>query len=257
VTRPESGTSGELNSRVFPLTRGQRDIWLAEETGRFGAKWQLGVLVRIAGPVDAPLFESAIRQVVHEAESFRVAVFQLDGQVFQRVIDYPDVDVARYDLLGSQDPAQDAYRLASSIQGTVMPFSGPLFKFALLQTRSDEFYFFACCHHIVADGLGLGLFCHRIAAVYNAIASGQQIPPAFFGSLRDLIDAELEYEASAEYLDDQAYWSQNLPPETEVRYRSTHAGDGTDSDGCSAPVELNPVVVSGIREFSQTLGVRR
>lgn len=205
MTRPKSGTSGELNSRVFPLTRGQRDIWLAEETGRFGAKWQLGVLVRIAGPIDGHLLESAVRQVVHEAESFRAVVFQVDGQVFQRVVDYPDVELARYDLLGSQDPAQDAHRLASSIQGTLMPFSGPLFKLALLQTRTDEFYFFVCCHHIVADGLGLGLFCHRIAAVYNAIASGQQIPPAFFGSLRELTDCELEYEASADYLDDQAY----------------------------------------------------
>ena len=28
----------ELDDRALPLTRGQLDIWLAEETGRFGAK---------------------------------------------------------------------------------------------------------------------------------------------------------------------------------------------------------------------------
>ncbi|WP_197520628.1 non-ribosomal peptide synthetase, partial [Mycobacterium sp. E2479] len=257
MTRPESGASGELNGRLFPLTRGQLDIWLAEETGRFGAKWQLGVLVRIAGPLDAGRFESAVRHAVQEAESLRAAIFQVDGQVFQRIVDYPDVELARYDLLGSQDPAQDAYRLASSIQRELMPFSGPLFKFALLQTRIDEFFFFACCHHIVADGLGLGLFCHRIAAVYNALASEQQIPPAFFGSLRDLIDSELEYEASADYLADQAYWTENLPPAKEVRYRLAHDGGESDSDECSAPVQLDPVVVSGIHELSQTLGVGR
>ena len=248
----------EFDDRALPLTRGQLDIWLAEETGRFGAKWQLGVLVRIAGPIDAGLFESAIRQVVREAEPLRAAFFQVDGQVFQKTVDYPDVELARYDLMGSQDPARDAYRLASSIQRALMPFSGPLFKFALLQTRVDEFYFFVCCHHIVADGVGIGLVCHRIAAVYSAMASGVSVPPAFFGSLSDLIDCELEYEASIDYLDDQAYWTRNLPPEGEPSYRLAHSGAGErDSDECSAPVQLDPSVVAGIRELSQALGVRR
>src|SRR5271155_5890101 len=162
----------KLDERPLPLTRGQLDIWLAEETGRFGARWQLGVYVRIAGPIDPGLFESAIRQVVGEAEPLRAAFFEVDGQVFQKVVDYPDVELACYDLLGSQDPVQEAYRLASSIQRTLMPLSGPLFKFALLQTRVDEFYWFVCCHHIAADGISLALICHRIAAVYSAIASG-------------------------------------------------------------------------------------
>src|ERR1700759_2346223 len=104
-----------LADRVLPLTRGQLDIWLAAETGRFGAKWQLGILLRIAGPIEPGLLESAIRHVVREAEPLRAAVFEVDGQIFQKAVDYPDVELARYDLMGSHDPARDAYRLASSI----------------------------------------------------------------------------------------------------------------------------------------------
>ena len=138
-----------------------------------------------------------------------------------------------------------------------MPLTGPLFKFALLQTRVDEFYFFVCCHHIVADGIGLALVCHRIGNVYNAMASGVSIPPAFFGSLSDLIACELEYEASTDYLDDEAYWTKNLPPESEPRYRLAPAADGRDPYESSAPVQLDPLVVAGIQELSQALGVRR
>ena len=246
----------ELDDRALPLTRAQLDIWLAEETGRFGAKWQLGVLLRIAGPIDPGLFESAIRQVVREAEPLRAAFFQLDGQVFQKAVDYPDVELARYDLTSSQDPVRDAYRLASSIQRTKMQFSGPLFKFALLQTRVDEFYWFVCCHHIVVDGISLAVVCHRIADIYSAIASGASIPPAFFGSLSDLVDCELEYEASTDYLDDQAYWARNLPPESEQGYRLAHAAGGREPDESSAPVQLDPFVVAGIHELSRALGVR-
>jgi hypothetical protein len=74
----------------------------------------------------------------------------------------PDVELAGYDLTGSPDPVQDAYRIASSIQRTPMPLSGPLFKFALMQSRlmqsrADEFYLFVCCHHIAIDGIGVGI----------------------------------------------------------------------------------------------------
>src|SRR6201998_1965691 len=243
--------------RVFPLTRGQLDIWLALETGRFGARWQLGYLLRIAGRIEPGLLERAIRPVVGEAEPLRAAFFQVDGEVFQKTVDYPDVELACYDLMGSQDPVQEAHRLASSIQRTLMPLTGPLFKFALLHTRVDEFYWFTCCHHIGADGIGLAAILHRVAAVYSAIATGTSIPPAFFGSLSDLIDCELAYEASADYLDDQAYWNRNLPPESEPRYRLDHAADESDPAESSAPVQLNPSVVAGIHELSQALGVRR
>ena len=247
----------ELDNRALPLTRGQLDIWLAQETGSFGAKWQLGELLRIEGTVDPGLLERAIVQAVREAEPLRAAFFEVDGQVFQKPVDYPDVELARYDLIGSQDPAQDAYRLASSIQRTLMPLGGPLFKFALLQTRVDEFYLFACCHHIVIDGIGITLVCHRIADIYSAMASGASVPPAFFGSLSDLIDCELEYEASTDYLDDQAYWAKNLPPESEPRYRLAHAAVGRRDEESSAPVQLDPAAVAGIQVLSQALGVRR
>ena len=42
-------TRMELDRGVFPLTRGQLDIWLAQETGRFAARWQMGELLRIEG----------------------------------------------------------------------------------------------------------------------------------------------------------------------------------------------------------------
>ena len=247
----------ELDDRALPLTRGQLDIWLAQETGRFGTEWQLGLFAKIEGTVERDPLEWAIRRVVREAEPVRAAFFEVDGQVFQRAIDYPDVELAFYDLSGSHHPVQEAHRIASSIQRTPMPFTGPLFKFALFQTRPDEFYLFACCHHIVIDGSGIALVGHRIAAVYSAIVSGAPIPPAFFGSLQDLVDCELEYEASTDYLEDQAYWTENLPPESGPHYRLPQAAGERDPYRPSAPVQLDPVVLRRVQELSQAWNVPR
>ena len=170
----------ELDARALPLTRGQLDIWLAQETGFAGTEWQLGLLVRIEGPVERDSLERAIRQAVREAEPGRAAFFEVDGQVVQRAIDYPDVELGFYDLSGSRDPVQEAQGIASSIQRTPMPLTGPLFKFVLFQTRLDEFLLFACCHHIAMDGLGMALVGRRVATIYSAIVFGKPIPRCLF-----------------------------------------------------------------------------
>jgi hypothetical protein len=84
----------ELGDYALPATRGQLDIWLAEETGHSGAEWQLGLFVKIEGSVEHDALEWAVRRVVREAEPIRAAFFEVDGQVLQRVIDYPDVELA-------------------------------------------------------------------------------------------------------------------------------------------------------------------
>ncbi|OSC18753.1 non-ribosomal peptide synthetase, partial [Mycobacterium vulneris] len=157
----------------------------------------------------------------------------------------------------SDHAEQEAHELAATIQRTPMPFTGPLFKFALFQARLDEFYLFACSHHIVADGSGIALVGQRIASVYSAIVSGAPIPPSIFGSLQDLVDCESEYEASDDFLDDQAYWTENLPAENGSRYRLPHAAGEHDSYRPSAPVQLDAMVLRRVDELSRAWNVPR
>ena len=71
----------ELDDRALPLTRGQLDIWLAHQTGRFGTEWQLGLFVKIDGPVQRDPLQWAIRRVMREAEPARAAFFEKSLQV--------------------------------------------------------------------------------------------------------------------------------------------------------------------------------
>ena len=247
----------EVDYQALPLTRGQLDIWLAQETGHSATEWQLGLLVRIQGTVDRGALQCAIRRAVQETEPCRAAFFETDGRVLQRAIDCPDVELAFYDLTGANDAVQEARGIASSIQRTPMPLSGPLFKFALFRTRPDEYYLFACCHHIAIDGLGMALVSRRVATIYSAIVSAAPIPAAFFGSLQDLIDCELEYEASDDYLEDEAYWKQNLPTESGAGYWLPQATSERGPHWPAAPVRLDPSVLEGIKGLSKALGVRR
>lgn len=180
----------ESEDRALPLSRGQLDIWLSQETGLVGAEWQLGLLVRIEGQVERVLLERAIRQAVAEAEPARAAFFEVNGQIVQRPIDHSDLELAFEDLRDSDDPAGLARKKATDIQRTLMPLTGQLLKFALYRTGDDEFHLFGLCHHINLDGLGMAVVSRRVASIYTALATGEPIPPAYFGTLQDLVDWE-------------------------------------------------------------------
>ncbi|OBH34376.1 non-ribosomal peptide synthetase, partial [Mycobacterium sp. E342] len=243
--------------RALPLTRGQLDIWLSQETGFVGTEWQLGLLIKIEGPVDRDALERALTQTVAEAEAGRVSFFEVDGHVVQKPIDYPNVELTFHDLTSLPDPVQEARAIASSIQRTPMALNGQLFQFVLFQTQAAEFYLFGCCHHIAIDGLGMALVCRRVATIYSAMAAGKPIPDAYFGSAQDLVDLESEYEASSDYQEDKEYWSHNLPPETSWVDRPTDAPSGRDHYSPSASVQLDPSVTTRIKELSKKLGIRR
>ena len=247
----------EFDDRAVPLTRAQLDIWLAHETGHSSTEWQIGLLVRIQGPVEHEALEWTIRRVLQEAEPLRVACFESNGQVFQRAIDYADVGLVNHDLTESPDPVYEVHAIAASIQRTPMPFGGPLFKFALFETSLDESYLFACVHHIVADASGIALVGNRIASVYSAIVAGEPVPPAFFGSLQDLVDCESEYEASNEYVEDQSFWTNNLPSEGAA-HQPLPVGDGEhDTYQFSTPVRLDPAVMRRVEELCHAWDVPR
>ncbi|WP_333893039.1 amino acid adenylation domain-containing protein [Mycolicibacterium gadium] len=247
----------EFDDRALPLTRGQLDIWLADETGHSSTEWQVGLLVRIEGTVDRHALEWTVRRVVREAEPLRVSCIEIDGQVFQAPVEYPEVELDFHDLSHSPHPIDEVHQIAHSIQRTPMPFTGPLFKFALFQTAPEEFFLFACVHHLVADGSGIALVGNRVAAVYSALVAGEPVPPAFFGSLQDLVDSELEYEASQDYLDDQAYWVSNLPSESGPQSRVPTTGGERDPNHFSTPVQMDPAALRRAQELSEMWDVPR
>ncbi|WP_407666426.1 amino acid adenylation domain-containing protein [Mycobacterium pinniadriaticum] len=244
----------EFNEDALPLTRAQLDIWLAQETGHGGTDWQIGMLLKVEGALERDAFEWALQRAMREAEPVRAAFFEEDGHVFQRVIDYPEIELDFYDFSRSDDPARDVHEAALSIQRTPMPFAGPLFKYALFETGPAEFYVFGCFHHIVIDGAGIWLLVNRVASIYSATISGDLIPPAFFGSLRELLECESEYEASSDYQDDQDYWTAHLPSGGGSDNRLP---EGDDAGWRSVPVPLDPAVLRRVDELAHEWDIPR
>ncbi|WP_099038963.1 non-ribosomal peptide synthetase [Mycobacterium neglectum] len=247
----------EPNNGGLPLSRGQLDIWLSQESGLVGTEWQLGLLVRIDGAIERDLLHQAIRQALQEAEPARAAFFEMDGQVLQKPVDYSDLELPFYDVSDSDDPAERVREIASSIQHTLMPLTGKLVTFALFKTQPDQYFAFGLGHHISVDGVGMALVCRRIASIYTAMVKGEPVSPAYFGSLRDLVDLEAGYAASTDFQEDQVYWNNNRPPESGLDHRASQLASRHDAYAPSASVQVGQAAIGGIKSLSKTLRIRR
>ena len=245
------------DEREFPLTPGQLDIWLAQEISGSAAEWILTNLVAIDGAAELEVLKRTIRLVVAEAEPLRTVFYEAGGRVVQRAADYPDFDVCVHDLRGASDPAAEVRRLAASMGRTPMPLDGPLFKFALASTANDETYIVNCFHHIAVDGFGAMLISNRLGAVYSALLDDRPVPPTYFGTIRDLVEYESDYQQSADFLQDQAYWAKHKTSENRWDDWQPGAVAGRGERVFPDPVQLDPVLVARIRELCKALNVRR
>ncbi|GAA2253894.1 non-ribosomal peptide synthetase [Streptomyces ruber] len=223
-------------SHVLPLTAAQRELWLAEQraSGTDGA-YRISECLRIEGPIDAALFETALRRFVSEADTLRVRITDTPDGPVQVVDAEVDWTPALVDVSGAPDPSGAARDWMTADMADPMDLArGPLFRSALIALGTDHWLWYASGHHIVMDGFGFSLVASRVAEIYTRLAAGEPVGATSSASLADVVRADLDYRTSPEYAADSAYWTREFgdPPEPAPlpsRPDLPAAGDDTDS----------------------------
>ncbi|MGX1274634.1 non-ribosomal peptide synthase/polyketide synthase [Streptomyces phaeoluteigriseus] len=217
---------------ALPLTAAQREIWLAEQrAGTALDAYRIGDWLEVHGPVDARLFETAVRRVVDEIDALHVS-FVDDGQEPLQVVRGAwDWEPRLLDMSSEPDPRAAA--LAWMARDRMRPLDlarDPLFSFALISLSPAHHLLYQNHHHLVMDGFGLSLVRRRLTRTYTALAAGGPVPPSPLGSLEDLIRGDADYRASEQFLSDQSYWTERLadrPEPTGLTGRAPRAGSGS------------------------------
>ncbi|WP_167532765.1 non-ribosomal peptide synthetase [Streptomyces alboniger] len=187
----------------------QEGIWLAQRVEGSRRMYGVGQYVRIAGPVDAQVFDRALRHVVGETEILQVR-FVEDGDKVSQVLApehlrFPLLESV--DLSAEDDPetAADEWMRAELNQETDPDYARP-FSYALFRLAPDRYIWFQRYDHLLMDVFGCSLVARRLADVYTAMLSGRSPRPAGHASLGDLLEQEAAYRASERYAEDRQYW---------------------------------------------------
>ncbi len=198
----------------IPLSSAQLGIWFAQRLRPDSAAYNIGEYLEIRGAIAPDLFEQALKQVVGEADALRVRVFERDGEPLQVIEKDPVWSLPTFDFSSEPDAgaAAEAW-MHADLAKPIDPAVGPLFGFALFKVSDDIFYWYARYHHIVMDGLGMGLVARRVAEVYTALSEGRSAHDGAFGSLQILLEEDAAYRASNGVERDRAFWREYLAGE--------------------------------------------
>ncbi len=195
----------------LPLSAAQLGIWFAQHLDPATLEYNVGEYIDIHGPVDAVLFEHALRQIVAEAETLRAKFVECDDGPQQVILDSPPWSMPHVDV--SAEPNAQAAAIAWMKADLARPFDlrrGPLFQYALLKLGPDRFFWHARYHHIVTDAFGMSLVAERAAQVYSALVEGHTNSGRPLEPLAPLVAADAEYRASEEFVADRQFWLQYL-----------------------------------------------
>ncbi|ACR31379.1 non-ribosomal peptide synthetase [Burkholderia glumae] len=245
--------------RRFPLSHAQERLWFLWRLDPASAAYNVTGAVRLRGPLDVAALRAALDRVVQAHESLRQRFEEVDGVPYQSAgpLDYgwQTLTLAQADAAAGALDALLAERSAA-------PFDlerGPLLRVALIALAPDHHVLHVALHHIVSDGLSIGVLVNDLGAAYAACTGAAAEVPAGGGRAAP---AGVQYGDYAqwqrEWLDDGAlarqldYWRGRLGtdhPVLELPRTRTRAGLRSGAGGRVARV-LPPALHAALLRVS-------
>jgi amino acid adenylation domain-containing protein/non-ribosomal peptide synthase protein (TIGR01720 family) len=193
----------------LPLSFAQQRLWFLDQMEPGNPNLHLAAALHLAGPLDVPALEAALREVVRRHETLRTTFGARDGRPFQAIAPELPVSLPVADLQGlPRDVRRQVEALASS------PFDlarGPLLRGAVLRLDEREHVLLLTLHHIVSDGWSTGVLFEELTALYEAFRAGRPSPlPELPVQYADFASWQREW-MHGEVLDNQlAFWRDTL-----------------------------------------------
>ncbi|MEU7137767.1 amino acid adenylation domain-containing protein [Streptomyces sp. NPDC046261] len=205
----------ETSAAELPLLAAQSGILYAQALAPDNPVYNTGDCVEINGPLDEELFERALRQTVHEAETLALVATAGDPPA-QRVESGRQWPLHRLDLRTADRPADEAETwMRADLDRPVDLTEGALVTQALIRLADDRYWWYQRVHHFAVDAYALTLIGRRAAEIYTALAAGTEPAPNPFGTLRELVDDEAEYTAGERHGADRDFWRERFADRPE------------------------------------------
>src|SRR6478609_6964082 len=158
----------------MPLSFAQQRLWFLNRLEGPSATYNVPLVLRLRGPLDAEALESALADVVGRHESLRTVFPETDGVSRQLVL---DADGADLDLTTRVTPADRldevlAAEVAHAFDvGTDIPV-----RARLVRLEAEDHVLVLLVHHIAGDGWSLAPLARDLGTAYRARAEGVEPP---------------------------------------------------------------------------------
>jgi amino acid adenylation domain-containing protein len=258
------GAHGEIESTgsegsprpwvTFPLTDGQREIWLASQLSTDASRtFNESYAMTLNGSLNVPRLRECLARLVDRHEALRTT-YQIDGSA-QRIHDSMTVelDVVESD---SVDGEQALHQLMA--ERIALPFEldrGPLSRFVLFKLSESKHVLLVVFHHIILDGWSWGTLLRELGDLYRAkdqSGATDREPPARFTDYLKWQDSDSQL---AQRRLDNEYWQQIFAsPVEEIELPADHPRPPEKTfDSGHLAVTLDEALCQSLRQASGSL----
>ncbi|HLN65508.1 MAG TPA: amino acid adenylation domain-containing protein, partial [Symbiobacteriaceae bacterium] len=158
-----------------PLAIAQERLWFLEQFEPGTALYAIPMTMALKGALETGALERSLNEIVRRQGALRLTFgADAEGRPYQTVGEFQPFALPVTDLSGQPDPEAEARRLAE--QEGRRPFDvamGPLVRFNLYRLGPEEHWLQVNLHHIIADGLSVGVIFREMAALYAAYTQGR------------------------------------------------------------------------------------
>ncbi len=236
----------------FPLTEGQRGVWLTTQMGADAScAFNESVVLDLHGLLNQDALTRAADAVVNRHDALRTAIVP-DGEG-QKTLPSATVTVPLSDL-SALEPAEREAREAEALSAEAgEPFdlaSAPLIRFRLIRRGAEEHRLVITAHHIVCDGWSFGVLLSDLAGAYTALSQGKSWAMPAAASFRSYAEAG---HANSE---NDRYWMRRLsPPPAPLHLPADRVRPALASyRGARRSCRVSPTLVSALRRLCAVSG---
>ena len=247
-------------AQLCPPSIDQERLWFIDQLQPASAAYNIYTASRIEGPLDVPLLERVINELIKRHEALRTTFTDVDGQPMQRIAPALEISLAPVDLQTLPPAAREREALRRTTEDFARPFDlarGPLVRVGLLRLDAAEHVLHINMHHAITDRWSFAIFEQELAALYQAFATGQPSPlaepPIQFGDYAVWQRARMQ---GAAYQQQMAYWQEKLagaPPVLEVPTDYARPAIQTFRGG-HVPVVLPKHLLDALKTLGQSEG---
>ncbi|UZE09372.1 amino acid adenylation domain-containing protein [Pseudomonas sp. B21-053] len=160
----------------WPLSFSQRQLWFLDQLEPGNAFYNVPTAVTLKGPLEVPLLERALNELIQRHEILRTTFCSVDGEPRQVV--HPAMPLALHvtdlrDLPAAEREQQVRMAVDHDARAPFDLATGPLLRASLLRLADDEYLWLYSVHHIIADGWSMGVILHEVANLYGDYLRGE------------------------------------------------------------------------------------
>ena len=157
----------------IPLSFNQEQLWFLQQYDTSATNYNLYVVYEIQGKIDNNLLNQALHMVQARHDILRTRFALQDKQLCQIIDENPTSSVERLMLNNKVTPEERDVVIQSVLNIEFDLANGPLFVVKhLIQSEQNDYLIF-CAHHIIMDGISLGLLFNELQHHYIYLKNGE------------------------------------------------------------------------------------